>query len=110
MKINFLGDSITEGACATASGMRYSSLACQMLGAEENNYGIGGTRIAKQKNPTGKKINGKSIFTNDANQWMNKLKDLKENFFICFRTNTLITIFSRISLRVQRISILHTPE
>ena len=51
MKINFLGDSITEGACATASGMRYSSLACQMLGAEENNYGIGGTRIAKQKNP-----------------------------------------------------------
>lgn len=51
MKINFLGDSITEGACATASDKRYSSLVCQLLGAEENNYGIGGTRIAKQKNP-----------------------------------------------------------
>ena len=49
MKINFLGDSITEGAWAIPKGKRYSTLVCQMLGATENNYGIGGTRIAKQK-------------------------------------------------------------
>lgn len=48
MKINFLGDSITEGACATA-GNRYTTLVCKHFGAVENNYGIGGTRIAKQK-------------------------------------------------------------
>ena len=51
MKINFLGDSITEGACASVTEKRYSTLVCEMLGAEERNYGIGGTRIAKQKNP-----------------------------------------------------------
>ena len=51
MKINFLGDSITEGACASTNDKRYSTLVCKMLGAEERNYGIGGTRIAKQKNP-----------------------------------------------------------
>lgn len=51
MKINFLGDSITEGACATTSENKYSTLVCKMIGAEERNYGIGGTRIAKQKNP-----------------------------------------------------------
>lgn len=50
MKINFLGDSITEGACASSTEKRYSSLVCKMLGATENNYGIGGTRIAKQTN------------------------------------------------------------
>ena len=51
MKINFLGDSITEGACATAEEKRYTTLVCKILGASENNYGIGGTRIAKQKEP-----------------------------------------------------------
>lgn len=48
-KINFLGDSITEG-CGT-SGMEYGFpwLLKQRLGlAEARNYGIGGTRIAAQ--------------------------------------------------------------
>ncbi len=49
MKINFLGDSITEGCWASSKEKRYSSLVCQALGATENNYGIGGTRIARQK-------------------------------------------------------------
>ena len=53
MKINFLGDSITRGACASTDENRYTTLVCQMLGAEERNYGIGGTRIAKQLNPSG---------------------------------------------------------
>ncbi len=51
MKINFLGDSITEGACASENDKRYTTLVCKMLGAQENNYGIGGTRIAKQQYP-----------------------------------------------------------
>lgn len=51
MKINFLGDSITRGACASVEENRYSTLVCKKLGAEEKNYGISGTRIAKQKEP-----------------------------------------------------------
>ena len=48
MKINFLGDSITEGACISAVDNRYSTVLCKRLGAIECNYGVGGTRIAKQ--------------------------------------------------------------
>jgi len=49
MKINFLGDSITEGAGADCVEERYSTLVCKELNAEEYNFGIGGTRIARQK-------------------------------------------------------------
>lgn len=48
MKINFLGDSITEGAGAGALECRYSALTAKYFGAEERNFGVGGTRIAKQ--------------------------------------------------------------
>ena len=48
MKINFLGDSITEGAAATAIEFRYSTLVAAHFGAEECNFGVSGTRIAKQ--------------------------------------------------------------
>ena len=48
MKINFLGDSITEGAIAGGLENRYSTLVAKHFQAEECNYGIGGTRIAKQ--------------------------------------------------------------
>lgn len=49
MVINFLGDSITEGACADSSEHIYSAVCCSILGAKEGNYGLGGTRIARQK-------------------------------------------------------------
>ncbi len=48
MLINFLGDSITEGAGATDFLKSYSVVASSILGTEYNNYGISGTRIAKQ--------------------------------------------------------------
>ena len=48
MKINFLGDSITEGACAGVVERRYSTLVANALGAEECNFGVSGTRIAMQ--------------------------------------------------------------
>ena len=47
-KINFLGDSITEGAGASVRENMYTSLVAKYFNAEECNYGIGGTRIAKQ--------------------------------------------------------------
>ena len=50
MKINFLGDSITQGAYATSPEKIYTALVCKAFGAKEENYGIGGTRIADQKN------------------------------------------------------------
>ena len=48
MKINFLGDSITQGACASIQEKAYPSLVAKHFGAEEGNFGLSGTRIAKQ--------------------------------------------------------------
>ena len=52
-KINFLGDSITQG-CGTSSEKekRFSTLISNNTGALCRNYGIGGTRIARQKHPS----------------------------------------------------------
>jgi len=51
-KINFLGDSITEGAGASENALCYVSQVASKSGAICRNYGIGGTRFAKQINPT----------------------------------------------------------
>lgn len=50
MKINFLGDSITYGAGVDNPADRYSTLVAKYFCAEECNYGVGGTRIAVQRN------------------------------------------------------------
>ena len=55
-KINFLGDSITEGAVATCHENRYTNLVAAKTGAICNNYGIGGTRIAEQFTPSSEPI------------------------------------------------------
>ena len=48
-KINFLGDSITEGVGTSCGEARYTELVKKMLGLGEiRNYGISGTRIANQ--------------------------------------------------------------
>ncbi len=52
MKINFLGDSITAGACAQKPENMYTYLVCKHFNAEECNFGVCGTRIAKQKRKT----------------------------------------------------------
>ena len=47
-KINFLGDSITEGVGTSGVGYRYCDLIARKYGlAEMRNYGISGTRFAK---------------------------------------------------------------
>ena len=52
MKINFLGDSITAGAGASVLEKSYVRLVESTLGCEVRNYGISGTRIAKQSKPS----------------------------------------------------------
>lgn len=47
-KINFLGDSITAGSCTSGKGYIYCDLIGEAYHATVRNYGIGGTRIARQ--------------------------------------------------------------
>ena len=54
-KINFLGDSITEGAGTSSHDKMFTMLIEHEYGAICQNYGIGGTRIARQKTPTEEK-------------------------------------------------------
>lgn len=50
LKINFLGDSITEGCCASSPELGYVEQMKRLFRLREaNNYGIGGTRIARQQ-------------------------------------------------------------
>jgi lysophospholipase L1-like esterase len=49
MRILFLGDSITEGVGASSSETNYVSLVGKKTGHEVINYGVSGTRIARQK-------------------------------------------------------------
>lgn len=51
-KILFLGDSITEGVGASCVENGYVSVFGKISGADVRNYGIGGTRIARQKYPS----------------------------------------------------------
>ena len=50
IKANFLGDSITEGHCASTPDKCYIEILKQKYGlSEARNYGISGTRIARQQ-------------------------------------------------------------
>ncbi len=52
LKINFLGDSITEGHGCTSVETRFTDKIAAESGAICRNYGIGGTRIAYQRQPS----------------------------------------------------------
>lgn len=53
LKVNFLGDSITEGCGTSGPGKQFHQLIAKKYGlAAARNYGISGTRFAKQKSPT----------------------------------------------------------
>lgn len=52
-KINFLGDSITQGAGASCVQARYVDRVAEFSGALCRNYGISGTRIARKLHPVG---------------------------------------------------------
>ena len=51
-KINFLGDSITEGYGVSCAQARYPDRIAAKYGAICRNYGISGTRIARQHTPS----------------------------------------------------------
>lgn len=51
-KINFLGDSITEGVGVAEQCNRYDNRIATAYGAVCRNYGVSGTRIARQHTPS----------------------------------------------------------
>ena len=53
--INILGDSITEGVGASCIENRYTDVFARMFGAKVNNYGVSGSRIARQRAGTGER-------------------------------------------------------
>ncbi len=55
-KINFLGDSITEGHGTSGPSAFFTTLISEKYHAICRNYGIGGTRIARQLNPSDNQI------------------------------------------------------
>lgn len=63
LTINFLGDSITEGAWATEPKYNYVSRVGEKLGCKVNNYGISGTRIAMQTVPSANPVFDKDFLT-----------------------------------------------
>lgn len=52
MRILFLGDSITAGAGLNSKEEMFTALVGKMTGAEIVNYGVGGTRIARNREPS----------------------------------------------------------
>lgn len=50
--VDFLGDSITEGSGTSGDGYRFVDVFARKTGAAVRNHGIGGTRIARQINPS----------------------------------------------------------
>ena len=52
IKINFLGDSITEGVGCTDAAHTFAALIAAEYGVVCRNYGVGGTRIARQSKPS----------------------------------------------------------
>ena len=50
--IDFLGDSITEGALASSQEKTFVALVGKMLPCFARNYGVSATRIAKQRIPS----------------------------------------------------------
>lgn len=54
-KVNFLGDSITQGVGASCEQNKYVEVFARLTGAKVRNYGISGTRVARQHgvNPYG---------------------------------------------------------
>ena len=53
--VNILGDSITEGVGASCEENRYTDVFAREFGVKVNNYGVSGSRIARQRMSTGER-------------------------------------------------------
>jgi lysophospholipase L1-like esterase len=82
MKINFLGDSITQGAGASCRETQYVSVVGEILGCEVRNYGEGGTRIAKQITPS-----KEAIYDRDFLMRCDEMSDDADLVFVFGGTN-----------------------
>lgn len=71
LKINFLGDSITEGHGVTRTEYRFTDRLAAQYGVISVNYGIGGTRIARQKTP--------SFYPDHDKDFISRVDTLDEN-------------------------------
>ncbi len=112
LKINFLGDSITQGASATTPEEVYHQVIKSKYGLKKaNNYGVGGTRIARQTVPSEmtifdytfemraeimeKDVDAVLVFggTNDFGHGDAKLGDIESDdiYTFCGALNSLIT-------------------
>ncbi len=60
-EILFLGDSITEGMGTSSNDKNYVSVFAELSGAKVKNYGISGTRIARQTGKTGEVLCDRSF-------------------------------------------------
>ena len=67
----FLGDSITFGAGTSCPEKRYTSVFEKNTGAEVYNYGINGTRIARQINPLPENYH-------DANDFISRVEKMND--------------------------------
>lgn len=70
LKVNFLGDSITAGHGVSAPDKIFHAILAKKYGFEARNYGISGTRFAKQRNEFFFKEDGTEFSTRYA-----KMKD-----------------------------------
>ena len=82
MKIGFIGDSITEGIGASSVEKNYVSLVKKILNCETVNYGISGTRIARQN-----KISYPHSFDMDFNFRLPFVADDLDYLFVFGGTN-----------------------
>ena len=82
MIINFLGDSITAGAGASKPENCFVERVGQILGCKVNNYGVCGTRIAKQTIPS-----NEPIYDLDFNQRSKNMDKFADYVFVFGGTN-----------------------
>jgi lysophospholipase L1-like esterase len=71
LKVNFLGDSITQGHGTSAPDKIFHAILAKKYGFEARNYGVGGSRIAKQKN--------EFFFTEDGTEYSERYKTMKDD-------------------------------
>jgi len=82
-KVLFLGDSITAGAAASCEENVFHQILKEKLGMKEAiNYGIGGTRIARQTKPS-----AEPVFDLDFNKRVEKMDKDADCVFIFGGTN-----------------------
>ena len=82
-KAVFLGDSITEGFCADAPESIYHQVLKKLVGLREAvSYGIGGTRVARQKMPS-----SDPKCDNDFNMRADKMDEDADFVFVFGGTN-----------------------